>query len=159
MSARRRRISDLTADPWEGDPGDFADDGHIGELPEPIPTVSEREWIGYKLGQVDSALGLLAERPSIPDVAGRAAVILMADPWAPELERVFGGRTASFEGQMCKCRTCKRKYVEVPEDPYLNATTRADGVCSPCFLLAESQHPDQVPVLTGKIVKPKAIEQ
>jgi hypothetical protein len=86
-------------------------------------------------------------------VALRASVILRATPDAPELERMLGVKpNTTLEGQGVKCRACKVKWTAIPENPYYEATTRADGLCLSCVLV-ETRTDDAVPVLEPTAVR------
>lgn len=114
-------------------------------------TEYSEEWEQFKRYQMERAGMYLEERtkataaPDLAAVARRAAVILNAEPEAPEVERMLGIRIAvGLEGQEVKCRTatCRRKWICLPEDPYFDAVTlangqpsRANGICVSCMLV------------------------
>lgn len=124
-------------------------------------TEYSEEWEDFKRFQMDRAWAYLGERrravaaPDLETVTRRAAVILRAEPEAPECERMLGIRVAAeFEGQEVKCRnsSCRRKWVCQPEDPYFDATgNRATGICVSC-MLTETRTDAAVPEIEGQIV-------
>lgn len=124
----------------------------FGDMPEwgadpapgtaPHPAITESVW---------RAVQFIRRYAHLPDIVTRAAVVLTALDDAPQTEKWWGGR-ASMAGCEVKCRTCKRPYTATPEDPYLNATTGADGSCAACFIMAHSRPDAATPVLTGTIV-------
>lgn len=134
--------------------------------PEAYP--DDPDWAEFLRGQLRLAIWYLSERvegtaaPDLATVARRAAVILNAEPTAPECERWLGVRVATqFEGQEVKCRNphtevpgSRFRYTAQPEDPYFDATTRVDGICVRCMLL-ETRTDAAVPVLTGEVVPDK----
>lgn len=119
------------------------------------------DWQGYhSYAQVHRALWHMIERLDSSDpetLARRTAVILNADPAAPELERMLGIRLAvDLEGQNVKCQGCRRKWVCLPEDPYYDAVNAASGLCGTC-MLAETRTDAAVPVLEGQVIEPGAV--
>lgn len=129
-------------DPYIVDPGQYAHDP---------------EWAEFMRQQLGRCLWYLIERcdasaSDLKAVARRAAVILNAEGDAPEMERQLGIRLAvQFEGQEVKCRSCRTRYVALPELPYYDATTRANGLCDKC-VLTETRTDAAVPILTGSVV-------
>lgn len=104
----------------------------LAELAPPVPFDQRAAW---RLRQLRQALGYLYAHPGDKSARNRAAVILRAEPWHPLARRVWGAVAADYDGQQVKCVGCKRRYVCTPEDPYLEATTRANGICTTCLFL------------------------
>ena len=101
--------------------------------------------------QIINAVDLLAVRAALPDVVERAAVVLVAQPMAPEHESILGGKAyAGLNGQEVGCGVCKRQWVQTPEDPVLNPTENV-GTCCPCWVQI-SRTDAAVPVIEGVIV-------
>lgn len=117
------------------------------------------DWAEFMRQQMGRCLWYLIERADasasdVASVARRAAVILNAEPEAPEMERMLGIRLAThLEGQEVRCRNkaCGNKYTCLPELPYYDATTTSDGICAAC-VLTETRTDAAVPVVTGKVV-------
>lgn len=131
-------------DPYTHDLSQYADDP---------------EWAEWMRGQMLRSLTYMWERANgtaseLKTVARRAAIILNAEPDAPEMERMLGIRLATqFEGEEVKCRNsgCRLKYVALPEYPYYDATTRANGLCDKC-VLEETRMDAAVPVVVGTVL-------
>lgn len=129
-------------DPYTHDLSQYADDP---------------QWAEFMRGQMLRALNYMWERShgSASDlklVARRAAIILNAEPEAAEMERFDGIRLAvQFEGEEVKCRRCRTRYVALPEYPYYDATTRANGLCDKC-VLQETRMDAAVPIVTGTVI-------
>jgi hypothetical protein len=124
-------------------------------------TLTPGAWPGHRHLQCGRAVAYLAERAggggtTAAAVARRAAVILNAPPGAPELERMLGIRLAvHLEHQAVKCRNraCRRRWTCLPEDPYYDATTAANGLCGRC-VLAETRLDAAVRVIEPTRVRP-----
>lgn len=134
--------------------------------------------LGHRYGQIRRTLDYLAARQEQDphQLVGRAAVILLAAPAAPEAEQTLGVRLADPEalgadpeapGIKVKCRRCKRRYVYQPESPYYAdgllapadddpfarpPTTAANGLCFGC-VLAESRIDDQTAAIEGVVIE------
>jgi hypothetical protein len=111
----------------------------------------------YQRGQLAAAERFLAANRRTPGAEARAAVILRAGPWAPEIERVWGIWAAPVEayGTEVTCRTCGRVWTCIPEDTcYMPAQDGTGGVCFGCALAVT--RPDIAlpaePVLEGVVV-------
>ncbi len=104
--------------------------------------------------QVTRALHMIVNRAALPDVIGRAAVVLLAPPGAPELEAVMGARLCrEYEGKSVKCSGCRRYWRAVVEEPYFNATSLANGKCAACTALTDARPDSAMPVLTGVVME------
>jgi hypothetical protein len=139
---------------------------HAPPLPQQLPrrnpgqTIRDAETAlreQYQRGQLAAAERFLAANRRAPGAEARAAVILRAGPWAPEIERVWGIWAASpgTYGTEVTCRTCGRVWVCIPEDTYyMPAQDGTGGVCFGCALAAT--RPDIAlpaePVLEGVVV-------
>ena len=104
--------------------------------------------------QVTRALHMIVNRAALPDVIGRAAVVLLAPPGAPELEAVMGARLCpGYEGKGVKCSGCRRYWRATVEEPYFNATSLANGKCAACTALTDARPDSAMPVLTGVVME------
>jgi hypothetical protein len=174
---RRHQIGDTITDlPALGSVGESSVNNRGGEfhpdLTQPIDwlAAADRYEPGWRPGWMwvrhHRCCRYIEERLSVArdpaTVARRAAIILNAEPGAPLLELDDGIRyDPTVEGRPVKCRNtaCRRRWVAIPEDPYFDGTTRADGICLACVLL-ETRTDDATPVLEAVVVtrprKPKA---
>lgn len=126
------------------------------------PADLDDQWVDWMRHQLGRALWYLTERVNATAtdtsaVCRRAAIILNAEPQAPDLERNLGIRiNLAAEGRQVKCRNsaCRKKWVAIPEDPYYDGTTAGNGICTAC-MLKETRTDDAVPVIEGVPVAAK----
>jgi len=113
-----------------------ADDQAAPTVPDVRPMIDRPR---HYWRQVDRAVMFLATELATADLVQRAMHILRAKPGAPLLEREHGYRAnPKMIGKRVKCRSCKRRFAATPEDPYLNATTQANGICTTCVIMPKT---------------------
>jgi hypothetical protein len=86
----------------------------------------------------------------------RAAVIISARPGALHFERALGMRAAlQLEGTDVRCRTCRKTWKCLPEEPCYEATAADDGLCLACMLAETRPDADVIPVEPAAVIGPR----